>query len=542
VAVVESSKKWICGLPAALLPALLVPFLLRLAFVHVPLERDEGAYAYGAWRMMQGETLYRDVADFSPPVTFALYQLALWIFGHSGEAIRLFAACYVALTALCLFAFTRRLFDRTTAWIAAALFGFLALEPALLGFTANKEIFLLLPLIMGCDWFLRGTRWNGGAHYLLLSGVAFGVGFFVKQQIAPLLGLLVLYGAAESVSRRAWKTAATSALLIASGAACVFATIAAYFLWRGAFADFVYWTFTYPLQFAGFMPLTSENIAFASETALKVLGSMLPSEAIIWLLAAYAGVVLLQRRAPQASFLACMGIGVIAGVSMGLRFRQHYFTLLSPWLAILAARGTTFLFEQLAAERAAHTRTVIATLFVGALVSLPLRTNAEFFFVKSPREISRQLYGGNPFVEAPVIAEYLASTTTEQETIFVIGSEPEIYFYAKRRNPTNQIFFYPLTASYGPTSRYQRETIATLRRAKPTYIIDIDVDTSLYASTPTEDVYVFEELARMIRADYRLDGYVLINLFESAYFFATPAIRPEHFGTKPQAVIYRRRS
>ena len=50
----------------------------------------------------------------------------------------------------------------------------------------------------------------------------------------------------------------------------------------------------------------------------------------------------------------------------------------------------------------------------------------------------------NPFVESAVIADYLSRHTTPDQRVAVIGSEPQIYFYAKRRAATGHIYTYPL--------------------------------------------------------------------------------------------------
>jgi hypothetical protein len=47
--------------------------------------------------------------------------------------------------------------------------------------------------------------------------------------------------------------------------------------------------------------------------------------------------------------------------------------------------------------------------------------------------VSRAIYGGNPFIEAGEVGDYLRTHTQPNERIAVIGSEPEIYFYAQRQ-------------------------------------------------------------------------------------------------------------
>ena len=64
---------------------------LRAPFLSLPLERDEGEYAYVAWRMLEGEVPYRDAFDQKPPGVFLAYLGAFSLLGRSTEAIHLFA-------------------------------------------------------------------------------------------------------------------------------------------------------------------------------------------------------------------------------------------------------------------------------------------------------------------------------------------------------------------------------------------------------------------------------------------------------------------
>mgnify|MGYP003299295094 CR=1 FL=1 len=56
----------------------------------------------------------------------------------------------------------------------------------------------------------------------------------------------------------------------------------------------------------------------------------------------------------------------------------------------------------------------------------------------------RSMYGANPFPEALKIAEYLRNHSSPAARIAVLGSEPEIYFYAARHSATGYIYMYPL--------------------------------------------------------------------------------------------------
>src|SRR3989344_9323439 len=67
-----------------------VTFLLRWQTWTLPLNRDEGAYAYMATRLFKpGFMLYRDVFEHKPPGIHLLYWTAFQFFGESEFSVRL---------------------------------------------------------------------------------------------------------------------------------------------------------------------------------------------------------------------------------------------------------------------------------------------------------------------------------------------------------------------------------------------------------------------------------------------------------------------
>jgi hypothetical protein len=62
----------------------------------------------------------------------------------------------------------------------------------------------------------------------------------------------------------------------------------------------------------------------------------------------------------------------------------------------------------------------------------------------SPADASRIIYPESPFAESIRIAEYLREHTSLSDTIAVLGSEPQIYFYSNRHSATGYIYAYGL--------------------------------------------------------------------------------------------------
>jgi hypothetical protein len=140
-----------------------------------------------------------------------------------------------------------------------------------------------------------------------------------------------------------------------------------------------------------------------------------------------------------------------------------------------------------------------------ALVVLPfVAANAKYLFAPSTHEIARRLYGLNPLPESIVIADYIAERSEPEDSVFVVGSEPQIPFLAERRSATRYILFYPLTGSYPDVLERQREVMAEVSVRRPLYVVWTDVPTSLLIDARSER-WLFDEVARLIRREYRLE-------------------------------------
>src|SRR4051812_5008764 len=130
---------------------------------------DEGGYTYVATFWTNTYRLYRDIPFDRPPAIFLVYRGILWAFGSHVEAIRLAAALWNAATTLAIFGFALETSkSRLTAAGAALMFSIVSASPSIEGFTANAELFAVLPLVLSAHLtWMRQWFWAG-----LLAGVA----------------------------------------------------------------------------------------------------------------------------------------------------------------------------------------------------------------------------------------------------------------------------------------------------------------------------------------------------------------------------------
>ncbi len=78
------SRKWVW---IALLAIILFTIILRIGLLNVPLERDEGEYAYGAQLILHGLPIYHHLYSMKLPGIYLAYAAILILFGQSPTAI-----------------------------------------------------------------------------------------------------------------------------------------------------------------------------------------------------------------------------------------------------------------------------------------------------------------------------------------------------------------------------------------------------------------------------------------------------------------------
>src|SRR4029453_16008969 len=139
------------GLRAWMLLALvlLAAAAVRLRLLEAALDRDEGEDAYIAPLLLQGIPPCPTAYHAKLPGVYAAYALALALFGRSIAGIHLGLLVVNAATSVLVFLVASRLFNRTVAVSAAAVFAVLSLSPRLQGLAAYAEHFLLLPALAG---------------------------------------------------------------------------------------------------------------------------------------------------------------------------------------------------------------------------------------------------------------------------------------------------------------------------------------------------------------------------------------------------------
>src|SRR5436190_3165321 len=107
-----------------------VTVAFRIRLLGIPLERDEGEYAYAGQLMLQGIPPYQVAYNMKFPGTYAAYAVIMAIFGQTIAGIHLGLLLVNLATITLIFFLGRRLFDSATGLVAAATYGIFSVSPS----------------------------------------------------------------------------------------------------------------------------------------------------------------------------------------------------------------------------------------------------------------------------------------------------------------------------------------------------------------------------------------------------------------------------
>jgi hypothetical protein len=468
--------------PAALAVGLvlLATLALRLPFLDVPMERDEGEYAYAGQLIRQGVPPYALAYNMKLPGMYAAAALAMSAFGETTSGLRLGLLVAALATSLLVAWLGGRLLGPTGAAVAGVTHAVLSAHHVVLGHAAHATQFLTLPAVGGLLLLLAALS-RPDRSRLFLCGVLLGAAFVVKQQGVVFAGFAVSALVAAELAtagprartagrlagRLAWLGAGLALPLLVTGAVLHQA---------GVFGRFWFWTVTYAGAYVTQLS--------AAQALANLAGWLRDTWWPIWplWLFAGAGLVALARRGradPAAPFVLGLLAWSLVGFGIGFFFRPHYFVPVLPVFALLVAAGVPALPGGLGAL---GVRPGLARGLAGGLCAAALAYGVAQQFayvpVRAPVAASRALYLLDPFPEMAEVAHYLREHSRPDERIAVLGSEPEIYFLAGRRSATGYLYAYPLVELHPHAAEMQQDMIAEIESARPAFVVFVAVPTS----------------------------------------------------------------
>jgi hypothetical protein len=459
--------------------------VVRIRLLETPLERDEGEYAYAGQLMLEGIPPYQLAYNMKLPGTYAAYAVLMAALGETVAGIHAGLLLVNAAAIVLVAVLGTRLFGAASGLAACAAYALMSLGSEVMGTQAHATHFVVLAALGGAVLQLKYFD-SRRLAVLGASGLLFGLAFVMKQH-----GIFFGAFGALSLAVTEWRNRRPlmpAALGVFCGALAAPFAVTCLLLWRaGVFAKFWFWTFTYARIYASEVSLSRAAAHFAD-----AFPPIFEQNAALWILAVAGLVRIWWKKAdrPAAAFASGLIVFSFLAVCPGWYFRGHYFILLLPAVALLAG----------AAIRERRSYGVLA-----AALLLSVFTQRDFLFRMGPFEASREIYGRNPFPEAIPVARFIRDHSEKNSRIAVLGSEPEIAFYAHRHSVSPYIYMYPLMESQPYALAMQEDMIREVTAAAPEFVVEAGGHTS-WLRSPASPGRIFDWWSGYRAQHYRLVG------------------------------------
>jgi hypothetical protein len=304
------------------------------------------------------------------------------------------------------------------------------------------------------------------------------------------------------VARQFW----VNILSYAAGGFSIIIVLFAIIFAKGSFNEMIYWAYEHPKQYVSGMPF-EEGLKYFRYTRDMIV----QNHKFFWVHSLLAIALCLPK--PISIKYKIFGITLLAfsflTIVPGYFFYGHYWIQTVPGLAVVA--GLTFysvmaILRDLFKVNRPNLKYVYLAIFV-VLTVTHVTSNAmkTYYFHPNYERILRTVYGNNPFPESMVIANYINAHSKPEDNIVLIGSEPQIYFYTKKKSPSKHAYFTNIVNNIPAHHEMQREFVRDTEKANPKFLVFFNHPFSLLVQ-PNTDKYVFEWVNEYVSKNYRLIG------------------------------------
>ena len=489
--------------------AFLLILAARLPAVHQPFGRDQGIFACIGQNILKGLVPYRDLWDQKPPGIHFTYALFLWLFGDSMRAIQVMDLLALAITALMIYALAREV-SGTRAGIFSLLIYFFYSDPLFYGYgsgywaRSQAETYMVPFLVGGFLVFFRFLRFPTGWR-AWIAGLLWGAAFIFKYTalLYPLCALVFLglrtISARKRLSQPTFRSLGRTLILLGFGFTSALLPFIIYFGLHGALKDFFTISVLYNLKYAG-------AEASGGVDAAVMLGQWVKwtlRNPFLWLTGLAGGIAVAARarKEPETALWLFWLAAAWGAIVMNGRYFHYYFIQIAPPLALLSACLLDHCINTMK-TRISRVPAVIALavclLLLGLdiqKVRLNLRPDRQFALgqIAEQEFYGRFATGDFSFLANLYLAAYLREKTAPEDSIYIFGFEPLVYFLAERRPASRYIFNDPVTVPYTKEEKREagiREILTDMESRRAAYLVIVAGDAN--AVDPTDSFEFFE--------------------------------------------------
>jgi hypothetical protein len=509
---------------AAFAVVLLLAIAVRIHLLGIPLERDEGEFAYIAQLMLEGVAPYKLAYVIKLPGTPALYALAMLFFGQTPTAIHLALLIANLIAVLLLFILARQWFGEGVALVAGVTYALMSLSWCCAGMASHATQFLVPAVLGGMLLLGRGLRTNS-LPVIFVGGLLFGFSFLIKQQGIPFSAFGAYYVICQELKgwREHFSGIARKLSAYALGWFLPFAILCLVEWHAGVFQRFWFWSFT--------VPGNQWTAWSTAEGNLSIYFHWIQAsrDLLFWLAGAGALVAawwMPLLRPHRTIFLAFCAAG-FAATTLGLRFNNHYFVMSLPGLSVLIGLGVVELNRLLRGRNLPVWVSWMPAAAFLAICALFVQTNYAYLAGDSAELVAEKVYLHNPFREAAVMAAYIRANSSADSRVAVLGSEPEIYFLSHRHAATGHVSTYLMVDERPWSHRLQAEMREEILAAEPEYIVLVKNNFS-WLNPAAAEADLIDPILRLTHDKYKIVGLAIspASLGSPVYFWGADAGAP----------------
>ncbi len=489
---------------------------LRLRLADVPLERDEGEFAYAGQLLLRGEPPYASARNMKMPGAYAAYAVIMAAFGETHRGIRSGLIVVNAGTIVLVSLLARRLVDDGAAHAAAAAYALLSLSPSVYGYSAKAEHFIAFLAVAGALTLSHATasgRWP--LHFL--SGLLLGSTLVVKQHglFFPAFGLVFLLLNDWRNRTVAWSRRLVTYGSFSAGAVLPFGIVCLMIYQAGVFDKFRFWVFQYALEYVSLVSW-EDGLRNFVRNVFGLVHASVP----VWLLALLGVDAMLSWDAKARSrrwfVLAFVAFSFLCACP-GWYFTGHYFIQFLPALALCFGMGVSALSRLPAGAGARRVQARVLAL-TGLALAYQLYLEQAYLLKRPTPQVVRELSG---LPEAAEIGRYLNEHSAEGDRIAVLGSEPQIYFYANRRGATGYMYMFPLFEEQPLSRLMEAEMIREIDAAQPEFVVFVHMRNSWVWDAPPEQSTrpVFRWYLDRFASRYECVGMIVVDPGGSRFYW-----------------------
>ncbi len=207
---------------------------------------------------------------------------------------------------------------------------------------------------------------------------------------------------------------------------------------------------------------------------------------------------------------------------IGRYLAQHYFVVMLPVISLLIGMGVSGWCGQFGRTSLPWLRAGPVVVFILICAGV-IRWNGRFWFAEPPDVACADIYFACPFVECYRIGEYIREHSTPRDRIAVVGSEPEIYFYAQRHSVSGYIYMYDLVEPQPYARAMQQEFIHDVEKAQPEFVVLVNTGTS-WMTWADADPALFKWVNNYPKQSYDLIGVTEMYPSHTEYRWGKEAV------------------